>query len=100
MQHALDLARPYAPLILALVVWPIVGAALSWWLWWDTPEHWEAYAKAHPGEHADGCRACAADALAGDPTPTRPLRSVPPPPTYLDARRALSKQPPEQGDAS
>ena len=49
MQHALDLARPYAPLILALIVWPIVGAALSWWLWWDTPEHWEAYAKAHPG---------------------------------------------------
>ncbi len=49
MQHALDLARPYAPLILALVVWPIVGAALSWWLWWDTPEHWEAYARAHPG---------------------------------------------------
>lgn len=49
MQHALDLARPYAPLILALVVWPLVGAALSWWLWWDTPEHWEAYAKAHPG---------------------------------------------------
>ena len=49
MQHALDLARPFWPLILALVVWPIVGAALSWWLWWDTPEHWEAYAKAHPG---------------------------------------------------
>ena len=49
MQHALDLARPYAPLILALIVWPLVGAALSWWLWWDTPEHWEAYAKAHPG---------------------------------------------------
>ena len=49
MQRALDLARPYWPLILALVVWPIVGAALSWWLWWDTPEHWEAYAKAHPG---------------------------------------------------
>ena len=42
----------------------------------------------------------AADALAGDPTPARALRSVPPPPTYLDARRALSKQPPEQGDAS
>ena len=56
--------------------------------------------RTHPGEHADGCRACAADALAGDPTPTRPLQSVPPPPTYLDARRALSKQPPEQGDAS
>ena len=36
-------------MILALVVWPIVGAALSWWLWWDTPEHWEVYAKAHPG---------------------------------------------------
>ena len=49
MQHALDPARPYAPLILALIVWPLVGAALSWWLWWDTPEHWEAYAKAHPG---------------------------------------------------
>lgn len=49
MQHLLDLARPFWPLILALVVWPIVGAALSWWLWWDTPEHWEAYAKAHPG---------------------------------------------------
>ena len=49
MQHLLDLARPYAPLILAVVVWPIVGAALSWWLWWDTPAHWDAYAKAHPG---------------------------------------------------
>ena len=49
MRHALDLARPYWPLILALIVWPLVGAALSWWLWWDTPEHWEAYAKAHPG---------------------------------------------------
>ena len=49
MQHLIDLARPYAPLILALIVWPLVGAALSWWLWWDTPEHWEAYAKAHPG---------------------------------------------------
>lgn len=49
MQHALDLVRPYWPLILALIVWPLVGAALSWWLWWDTPEHWDAYAKAHPG---------------------------------------------------
>lgn len=55
--------------------------------------------RTHPGEHADGCRACAADALAGDPTPaTRPLQSVPPPPTYLDARRALSKQPPDPTD--
>jgi hypothetical protein len=54
--------------------------------------------RTHPGEHADGCRACAADALAGDPTPaTRPLQSAPPPASYLDARRALSKQPPEQG---
>ena len=34
MQHLLDALRPYAPLILALVVWPLVGAALSWWLWW------------------------------------------------------------------
>ena len=49
MQHLLDLARPFWPLILAVVIWPLVGAALSWWLWWDTPEHWEAYAKAHPG---------------------------------------------------
>ncbi len=54
--------------------------------------------RTHPGEHADGCRACAADALAGDPTPTRPLQSAPPPVSYLDARRDLSKQPPEQGD--
>ena len=29
--------------------------------------------------------------------PARALQSAPPPPTYLDARRALSKQPPEQG---
>ncbi len=36
--------------------------------------------------------------LAGDPTPTRPLQSAPPPVSYLDARRDLSKQPPEQGD--
>ena len=49
MQHLLDLARPFWPLILALVVWPIVGAALSWWLWWDTPAHWDTYAAAHPG---------------------------------------------------
>lgn len=40
----------------------------------------------------------AADALAGDPTPaTRPLQAAPPPASYLNARRDLSKQPPEQG---
>lgn len=48
MQHALDIARPYWPLILAAIVYPIVTAALSWWLWWDTPAHWDAFAAAHP----------------------------------------------------
>ena len=56
--------------------------------------------RTHPGEHADGCRACAADALAGDPTPaTRPLQAAPPPASYLDARRKLT-DPDPQGDAS
>lgn len=48
--------------------------------------------RTHPGEHGGSCRACAADRLAADKeatTPTRPLKSVPPPPTYLDARRQL-----------
>ena len=55
----------------------------------------------HPGEWADTCRACAADRLAGDQPDTRsPLRAVstPPPPTYLDARRA--RRGTSEGDAS
>jgi hypothetical protein len=41
----------------------------------------------HKGEWADTCRSCAADRLAGDTPRTPPLVSVPPPVTYLDARR-------------
>lgn len=48
MQHLLDLARPYWPLILALVVWPLVSAALTYALWWDTPARWDAFVAAHP----------------------------------------------------
>lgn len=48
MQHTLDLARPYWPLILALVVWPLVSAALTYALWWDTPARWDAFVAAHP----------------------------------------------------
>lgn len=53
--------------------------------------------RTHAGEHADNCRACAADRLVGEPTPEPrpPLQSVPPPVTYLQARRNLR---PEQGD--
>ena len=48
MQHLPDLARPYWPLILALVVWPLVSAALTYALWWDTPARWDAFVAAHP----------------------------------------------------
>lgn len=48
MQHLPDLARPYAPLILALIVWPLVSAALTYALWWDTPARWDAFVAAHP----------------------------------------------------
>lgn len=41
----------------------------------------------HKGEWADTCRSCAADRLAGDSPRVPPLASVPPPVTYLDARR-------------
>ena len=39
---------PYAPALVSLVVVPLVGALLNWALWWDTPEHWDAFAAAHP----------------------------------------------------
>lgn len=42
----------------------------------------------HPGEHATGCRACAADRIAGESGPTVINRtpSTPPTPAYLKAR--------------
>lgn len=49
MQHALDAARPYWPLIASLILYPLLTAALNWALWWDTPAHWDAFAAAHPG---------------------------------------------------
>ena len=48
MQHLPDLARPYWPLILAVVIWPLVSAALTYALWWDTPARWDAFVAAHP----------------------------------------------------
>lgn len=48
MQHLLDLARPYWPLILALVVWPLVSAVLTYALWWDTPARWDAFVTRYP----------------------------------------------------
>lgn len=48
MQHALDTLRPYWPLLMALVGYPLITAALNWALWWDTPEHWDAFVASHP----------------------------------------------------
>ena len=48
MQHALDTLRPYWPMLMALVGYPLLTAALNWALWWDTPEHWDAFVASHP----------------------------------------------------
>lgn len=48
MQHALDTLRPYWPMLMALVGYPLITAALNWALWWDTPEHWDAFVASHP----------------------------------------------------
>lgn len=48
MQHALDTLRPYWPMLMALVGYPLITAALNWWLWWDTPEHWDAFVARQP----------------------------------------------------
>ena len=45
MRHALDVI---VPILLALVVYPSATGALNWYLWWDTPEAWDAFAAAYP----------------------------------------------------
>lgn len=47
----------------------------------------------HPGEHASGCRACAADSLAGDRPEPRPHEGSEPTPAYLAARAATDQRP-------
>lgn len=48
MQHALDTLRPYWPLLMALVGYPLITAALNWWLWWDSPANWDAFVARQP----------------------------------------------------
>ena len=36
------------PMFLFVFGYPVITALLSWWLWWDTDAHWEAYKMAHP----------------------------------------------------
>lgn len=43
-----DVVVAYWPVFMALVGYPAITAAANWYLWWDTPEHWEAFAKANP----------------------------------------------------
>lgn len=44
----------------------------------------------HPGEHADHCRSCAGDRLAGEPaTSARRGEGVPPPEGWQQARAAM-----------
>jgi len=45
MRNALDVI---VPILLALVVYPAATGALNWYLWWDTPEAWDAFAAAYP----------------------------------------------------
>lgn len=45
MRNALDII---VPILLALVVYPAATGALNWYLWWDTPEAWDAFAAAYP----------------------------------------------------
>ena len=48
MHHVTDALRPYWPLIAAVILWPIVTGALTWYLWWDTAEHWDAFVAKQP----------------------------------------------------
>lgn len=46
----------------------------------------------HPGEHADHCRSCAGDRLAGDITPPKPREGTPPPEGWRQARAAMRSE--------
>lgn len=48
MHYVTDALRPYWPLIAAVILWPVVTGVLNWWLWWDTPEHWDAFVARQP----------------------------------------------------
>ena len=38
----------HLPFFAAFFLYPLLAAFLNWVLWWDTPAHWDAFAKAHP----------------------------------------------------
>jgi|GEM_PF-2321634 len=48
LKELIEVTRPYWPLVLGLVVYPMVAAWLNWVLWFDTPEKWDAFAAQHP----------------------------------------------------
>ena len=48
MRHLLVALNPYLPLLVAFVAYPLLATILNWWLWWDTPANWDAFADAHP----------------------------------------------------
>lgn len=36
------------PWFMLFIGYPLITGVLNWWLWWDTPEHWEDFKKRRP----------------------------------------------------
>lgn len=86
-----DVVVAYWPLFMFLVGWPALTGLANWFLWWESPEHWDAFAKEFP-EKARWIRILRAAgphlrkvALAikrrGEAESGRPTQAPPPPPT-------------------
>jgi hypothetical protein len=48
VQHLIDSSRPYWPVLLGLIVYPLFAATLTWILWFDTPAKWDAFSAKYP----------------------------------------------------
>jgi hypothetical protein len=48
VQHLIDSSRPYWPVLLGLIVYPLFAATLTWILWFDSPAKWDAFSAKYP----------------------------------------------------
>lgn len=85
-----DVVVAYWPLFMVLIGWPALSGLANWFLWWDTPEHWDAFVAANPnkarwirflraaGPHLR--KAAQALKKRADAETGRPTQAPPPPP--------------------
>lgn len=48
MDKFMQFVATYWPVFMLLVGWPVITGVLNWYLWWDTPAHWDEFQAAHP----------------------------------------------------